>query len=168
MNSRHPYLLSALLMAMLSICGIAASSGAFQLVLPDEFSRDQLARSEQLPDGRTRGELFDEQVWTRSLDAPLIEVVTPDAATPVQSPVDIYVKFEPGPGAKIVLDSLHIRYGVIGLDVTDRIRKAATVTEQGIRAKGAELPAGSHTMSIEIADSIGRKGKQKFKFRVGD
>ena len=59
-----------------------------------------------------------------------------------------------------------IRYGMIGLDVTDRIRQAATVTEQGIEATGAALPAGSHSMSVEIADSAGRSTKQAFKFRV--
>jgi hypothetical protein len=84
----------------------------------------------------------------------------------VRPPVDISVRFSPGPGARIVLDSLHIRYGLIGLDVTDRIRKAATVTEQGIEAPGAALPAGSHSMSVEISDSAGRTTRQAFKFRV--
>ena len=99
-------------------------------------------------------------------DGPVITVVTPSPKGPVKAPVDIDVRFEPGPGATIVLDSLHIRYGLIGLDVTDRIRKAATVTEGGIRAPGAQLPSGSHSMSVEIADSAGRKTKQSFKFKV--
>jgi len=55
---------------------------------------------------------------------------------------------------------------MIGLDVTDRIRKAATVTERGIEATGAALPAGPHSMAIEIADSAGHSTKQAFKFRV--
>jgi hypothetical protein len=76
------------------------------------------------------------------------------------------VRFSPGAGSTIVLESLRIRYGMIGLDVTDRIRKAATVTERGIEATGAALPAGSHSMSIEIADSAGRNTKQAFKFQV--
>ena len=55
---------------------------------------------------------------------------------------------------------------MIGLDPTDRIRKAATVTERGIEATGAALPAGPHSMAIEIADSAGHSTKQAFKFRV--
>ena len=96
----------------------------------------------------------------------MIEILTPDAGRPVKAPVDISIRFTPGPAATIVLDSLRIRYGLIGLDVTDRIRKAATVTEQGIHAPGAALPAGSHSMSIEIADSAARKTKRAFKFKV--
>ena len=96
----------------------------------------------------------------------MIEVLTPDARKTVKSPVDISVHFSPGPGATIVLDSLRVSYGLIGLDVTARIRQSASVTEQGIQAPAAALPAGSHSMSIEIADSAGRKTRQAFKFRV--
>ena len=162
-----PRLATTLIVTVLAFPLLARSSDDFQLVSADEYRRDQAAANEVTADGRTRMEVFDEQLWTRALDAPAIQVVTPDEAAPVRSPVDIFVKFEPAPGAKIALDSLHITYGVLGLDVTDRIRHAATVTEQGIRAKGAELPVGAHSMSIEISDTAGRKSKRKFKFRVG-
>jgi hypothetical protein len=114
----------------------------------------------------TRGTGAREPTSERATDGPVIEVLTPEAKKPVKPPVDINVRFAPGPGARIVIDTLRIRYGMIGLDVTERIRKAATVTEQGIQAPGAALPAGSHSMSIEIADSAGRKTKQVFKFKV--
>lgn len=153
---------------LLSVAGtnLSASGAGFQLVSPDEYEREQASRAVVTADGRTQGDVFDEQVWTRSLDAPLIEVVTPTPTSPVRPPVNIVVNFQPGPGAKIVTESLRIKYGLVGLDVTDRIRKAATVTEQGIRANGADLPAGSHSLSIEIADTAGRRTKQTFKFRV--
>ncbi len=157
----------AVAITVLAVPLVAGSSERFQLVSADEYARDQAAANEVTADGRTRMEVFDQHVWTRALDAPVIQVVAPDEASLVRSPVDIFVKFGPAPGSKIALDSLHITYGVLGLDVTDRIRHAATVTEQGIRAKGADLPAGSHSMSIEISDTAGRKSKRKFKFRVG-
>lgn len=156
-----------LMVLVLAGSALAASAdGMFRLVSDDEFERDQAARGVAAEDGRTAGDVFDEQVWTRAIDAPVIEVVNPNAEKPVPSPVDIFIRFAPGPGAKINLDSLRIKYGVIGLDVTDRIRKAATVSPEGIRATGAELPPGNHSMSIEIGDTAGRTTKQKFKFRV--
>lgn len=142
--------------------GIAAAGSSFQLVTAEEFQREMDARAMV-----TRGaKATTEPESQRATDGPVIEIVTPDAQKTVKAPVDINVRFAPGPGARIVLDTLHIRYGMIGLDVTDRIRKAATVTEQGIQASGAELPAGRHSMSIEITDSAGRTTKQAFKFKV--
>ena len=141
----------------------AAGDAGFELVSAAEFQQEKDARSliTRGPDTQTP-----EPESQRLADGPVIEVLTPDARKSVKAPVDISVRFAPGPGAKIVLGSLRIRYGMIALDVTDRIRRAATVTEQGIQAPGAVLPAGSHSMSIEIADSAGRKTKQAFKFRV--
>ena len=142
---------------------LAAGDVGFELVSAAEFQQEKDARSLIT---RGPGTQTPEPESHRSPDGPVIEVLTPDARQSVKAPVDISVRFAPGPGATIVLGSLRIRYGMIGLDVTDRIRRAATVTEQGIRAPGAALPAGSHSMSIEIADSAGRKTKQAFKFRV--
>jgi hypothetical protein len=153
----------ALLLA--AFCATAASAHTgFELVTADEFQREEEAR--ELITRSARSLLPAEEGPQRVADGPLIEIVTPDATTPVHAPVDITVRFEPGPGSRIVLDSLHIRYGIIGLDVTDRIRQAARVTEQGIEASGASLPAGSHSMSIEISDSAGRTTRQAFRFRV--
>ena len=142
---------------------LAAASTGFDLVSPAEFQQEKDARALVLRG--TEGK--EEPASQRPPDGPVIEIVTPDAKAPVKAPVDIDVRFEPGPNARIVLSSLKIRYGMIGLDVTDRIRKAATVDEHGIRAPGAQLPSGSHSMSVEIADSAGRKTKQSFKFKVG-
>jgi hypothetical protein len=138
------------------------AAGGFELVTADEFQREKDARNMV-----TRGPgAAEEQTSDRAANGPVIEVLTPEAKKTVKAPVDINVRFAPGPGARIVLETLRIRYGMIGLDVTERIRKAATVTEQGIQAPGAALPAGSHSMSIEIADSASRKTKQVFKFKV--
>lgn len=150
-------------MAVLGASCLAVAGQPFELVTAEEYQQEKDARS-LITRGSTTGPTEPESA--RAADGPKIEVVTPDARNSVHAPVDIDVRFAPGPGARIVLGSLRIRYGMIGLDVTDRIRKAATVTEQGIKASGAALPAGSHSMSVEIADSAGRKSKQAFKFRV--
>jgi hypothetical protein len=151
----------AIALAMMAASCMAAAAGGFELVTADEFQLEKDARNMV-----TRGTGAREPTSERATDGPVIEVLTPEAKKPVKPPVDINVRFAPGPGARIVIDTLRIRYGMIGLDVTERIRKAATVTEQGIQAPGAALPAGSHSMSIEIADSAGRKTKQVFKFKV--
>ena len=152
-------------MVMASFAAIAVT-GSFVLVSPAEYGRDQTARAVPTADGRTAGEVFDQQIWTRALDAPAIEVIVPPAGAVIHPPINIEVRFTPAPGASIDLSTLRIRYGVIGLDVTDRIRKAAKVTPDGIHAEGAKLPAGNHALSIEIGDNQGRKNKQTFKFRV--
>jgi hypothetical protein len=158
--------LSLTLFLSLSIAGISAAGTGFQLITPEDYKKEQAARAVATADYLSEGDVLERQTWTRSLDAPVIEVVTPDATSPVRPPVNIEVRFQPGPGAKIVKESLRIKYGLVGLDITERIRKAATVTEQGIRASGAELPAGSHSLSIEIADTAGRRARQVLKFRV--
>jgi hypothetical protein len=155
---------AGLLLAALCATAWTTEPGGFELVSADEFQREEDARS--LVTRSAKSLQPAEEQSRRVPDGPVIEIVTPDATTPVHAPVDITVRFEPGPGARIVLDSLHIRYGLIGLDVTDRIRKAARVTEQGIDAPGASLPTGSHSMSIEISDSAGRTTRQAFRFRV--
>jgi len=165
----HRNLCDTVLLLMLScLTCIAVAAVGFRLISDEEFARDQAAREVIADGGRTAGEIFDQQVWTRSVDAPAIEVVQPDPAAALHSPVDIEVRFTPAPGASIDLSTLRIRYGVIGLDVTDRIRKAAEVTASGIHARGAELPAGKHSMSVEIGDNKGRKNRQKFKVHVED
>jgi hypothetical protein len=141
---------------------LVSAAAGFELLTPEEYQQETDARSLVLRGAGGQ----DEPGSQRAADGPVIQIVTPDAQGPVAAPVDIDVRFEPGPNAKIVLSSLRIRYGMIGLDVTDRIRKAATVDEHGIRAPGAQLPSGSHSMSVEIADSAGRRTRQSFKFRV--
>ena len=152
-----------LLLVLLGVSCLVAGSTGFELLSAEEYQREKDAHSmiTRGPGARTV-----EPESEPAAGGPLIEILAPDARKMVKAPVDISVRFSPGAGSTIVLDSLRIRYGMIGLDVTDRIRKAATVTERGIEATGAALPAGSHYMAIEIADSAGRNTKQGFKFQV--
>ena len=152
-----------LLLVLLGVSCLVAGSTGFDLLTAAEYQQEKDAHSMVT---RGPGARAVEPESENAEGGPLIEILAPDARKVVKAPVDISVRFWPGAGSTIVLESLRIRYGMIGLDVTDRIRKAATVTERGIEATGAALPAGSHSMSIEIADSAGRNTKQGFKFQV--
>ena len=121
-----------LVSVLLGFSCLAAGNAGFELVTADEYQREKDARSLLT---RGPGTQPAEPESLRAADGPLIEVLTPDSRNSVKSPVDISVRFSPGPGATIVLDSLHVRYGLIGLDVTERIRHSATVTERGIQAQ---------------------------------
>jgi hypothetical protein len=145
---------------------IAQASDGFDLITQDEFAREQSALSAAASKSVPTDDPTADPTVERSLEGPSIEVVSPDTQETVRSPVDIDLKFEPGPGAVIQLDSLRIRYGIVGLDITERIRQAATINSNGIRAIGAKLPIGDHSMTVEIGDSAGRKAKKKFKVRI--
>jgi hypothetical protein len=40
------------------------------------------------------------------------------------------------------------------------------VTPAGLQASGAQLPSGSHKLLIEVADNLGRIGRQPLEFVV--
>ncbi len=146
----------AAIAAMLSQ-GIWANG--FVLVTPDEFSRELVA-----------AEADEERLRSARRDplAPEILVDRPEQRDDYASPIDIVVRFLPQDGASIDLDTLKITYGVLGIDVTDRVIGNAKVTEAGIDAREAEMPAGRHRLTVIVADSEGRIGKRRFKFRVVD
>ena len=101
-------------------------------------------------------------------DAPTITVVKPDRAAPINPPVDIDVRFKAAQGASVNAGSLKILYGFLRLDVTRRILDApgVQVSAAGLQASGARLPSGSHKLIIEVADNIGRTGRQPLEFIV--
>jgi hypothetical protein len=101
-------------------------------------------------------------------DAPAITVVKPDRGAPIQAPVDIDVHFKAAQGASVNVGSLKIMYGFLKLDITKRILQApgVEVTAAGLKANGAQLPSGSHKLAIEVADNIGRTGRQPLEFTV--
>ena len=110
-------------------------------------------------------------VRTRSLpkpDAPAIRVVSPSApGTPVAAPLRIEVAFQPAAGAKIVPSSFRVLYGLLKIDLTDRLRQHAVITEQGVVVDGAKVPDGQHRMFLQVADDKGNTTEQELRFRVG-
>lgn len=99
---------------------------------------------------------------------PIIEIYQPRIEKPVKSPLEIHVRFCPGPGASIDSDSIEIK-GCIWLickDKTKQVRRHAQVSERGIVATGVELPSGQYTVVISIMDDRGRRGQGKFSVEV--
>lgn len=99
-------------------------------------------------------------------DAPRIDLILPDVARAVPSPTSIRLRFEPKPPAAIRADSFRVRYGSLGLDITSRVTGSASVTPNGIDVPEARLPKGSHRLTVEIRDSLGRIAERRIEFTV--
>ena len=99
-------------------------------------------------------------------DAPRIRVATPTLGGDTTAPVDVLVSFEAMAGAEIVPSTFKARYGMFGIDVTDRLLKHAELGKNSLSAKRADLPKGNHTIELEIQDSKGRVGLLTLNFTV--
>jgi hypothetical protein len=157
MSSKHSWL--AALAALMAAALASAALGGFQLLSGAEYQSELAARAAPGATYVTRGADF---------NAPTITVVKPDHSAPIQPPVDIDVEFKPTEGSTIDVGSLKVLYGFLKLDITQRILKApgVQVSADGLKANGAQLPAGSHKLLIEIADNLGRVGRQTLEFTV--
>jgi hypothetical protein len=103
---------------------------------------------------------------SRSPDAPTIEVAQPDATKPIKPPVTIHVRFRPKEGATIDVTSFRVTYGSLGIDITNRIIQHAHVSASGLVANNADVPAGHHRVTLQIADNMHRVGVRTFEFTV--
>ena len=158
---RYRLLLRSILGLVGTILALSASlspSYAFLLVTPDEAIRER-SKGKQ-PKFRGESRII--------FGAPGIVLVTPQSTRNIPSPLNIELRFVPTPPSKIVQNSLRVFYGFFGLDVTDRLTKHAVLTASGIVAKNAELPSGSHSITIEISDDQGRVSRKSFDFRIKD
>jgi hypothetical protein len=138
----------------------AADKGGFELLSSREYQSELSLRSSAPGTPlMLRGADF---------DAPTITVVKPDRNAPIQPPVDIDVRFQAAQGASVNASTLRITYGFLHLDITQRILQApgVRVSGSGLQAGGARLPSGSHKLVIEIADNVGRTGRQPLEFTV--
>lgn len=133
----------------------ATASDSYVLVTEEDFARSLAAGDA-------------DEFIERAADplGPEIEIVRPGEGNEFQAPVDIHITFVPTPGAEIDLDTLEIKYGAFGINVTDRVTENAEVTPEGIRSEGAMLPAGKHKLTVYVGDNMGRVGKRRFSFRI--
>jgi hypothetical protein len=157
MSSKLPFIMVAGLLVA-ALAGAAPHAG-FQLLSAQEYQSELAARA-------TPGATI--TLRSADFDAPTISVIRPDHAAPIQPPVDIDVHFKAAQGATVNVASLRIMYGFLKLDITKRILAApgVQVSAAGLKASGAQLPSGSHKLIIEIADNIGRTGRQPLEFTV--
>src|SRR6516225_11958218 len=98
--------------------------------------------------------------------APTIRIEEPDITRLVRSPVNIRIRFQAAANAKIDVNTLRVRYGRLGIDLTRRILAHARSTQSGVFVEDAELPRGRHRVTIQIADNMGRVGSKSFDFNV--
>jgi hypothetical protein len=96
---------------------------------------------------------------------PKVQVLSPATDRPVQSPLNLKLKFESFGGAKIDPASFKATYlKSPAVDLTQRMQKF--VKANGIEMDGAEVPPGEHIISVQLRDSEGRAGSVNFKINV--
>jgi hypothetical protein len=140
----------------------AQPGGGFDLVTASEAQANAKAEAE------SPAIITPRQVPPPRPNAPGIKVVSPVAAgTPVAAPLRLEVAFTPAPGARIVPSSFRVLYGLLKIDLTDRMRRHATVTETGVVVDGAKVPDGQHRLFLQVADDKGNTAEQELRIRVG-
>lgn len=98
---------------------------------------------------------------------PGIEVLAPAAdGRPVASPLRLQVAFLPPADARIVPGSFRILYGLLKLDVTERLQRHAKLSESGVVVEQAQVPQGTHRLLVRVADEKGRVAEQALVIRV--
>lgn len=103
----------------------------------------------------------------RNAGAPAIEVLRPTLSTePLPSPVPIELVFRPASGTAIDVASFRVFYGAFKLDVTQRLLKSVSVRPDGLRVDQAAIPAGSHRLVLQVADTQGRTGTRELRFTI--
>ena len=157
--------LAACLMALLLGAGAAHAAG-FDLITAAEAVEEAQAEASAPPEARTRG------ITLPKDGAPAIRVVVPAATTAAgatatgAAPVRIEVAFKPAPGARIVPSTFRVLYGLLKIDLTDRLRRNASVTESGVVVENAQMPAGQHRLILQVGDDKGNTTEQELRIRV--
>lgn len=143
----------------------AQSGGAFDLITAAEAQQTAKAELEAPPEIRPRQATV---AKVAKGNAPTIHVISPTTpGTTVSAPLRIEVAFTPTPGTRIVPSSFRVLYGLLKIDLTDRLRKHATVTESGVVVDRAVVPDGQHRLILQVADDQGNTAEQELRIRVG-
>ena len=139
----------------------AQAAAAFELISPAEARQAAKAELDAPEEIRPR------QVIPKG-SVPGIRVVSPNGAgAAVAAPVRIELAFAPKPGTRIVPSSFRVLYGLLKIDLTERLRKHATVTEDGVVVDRANVPEGQHRLILQVADDQGNTAEQELLIRVG-
>jgi hypothetical protein len=96
---------------------------------------------------------------------PSIDQVLPSATAGAHSPLELKIKFAAHNGAKVDPAAVKVIYEKkTPIDLTDRLRKYTT--SDGIDMPDAEVPPGTHTLRLELKDSLGRTSVSEVKLVV--
>jgi hypothetical protein len=146
--------------ALVMLLGQARAQASFELISPAE------ARQEARAEAEAPEQIVPRVVVPPRADATTIRVVSP-SGNGVAAPVRIEVAFKPAPGARIVPSSFRVLYGLLKIDLTDRLKKHATVSESGVVVEQAQVPDGQHRLILQVADDQGNTAEQELRLRVG-
>jgi hypothetical protein len=96
---------------------------------------------------------------------PSVKLVSPEADTPVSSPIDFKVNFEARGEGKIDPASIKVVYMKSPfVDLTPRLKNA--ISASGIDFAKADVPPGSHTIRVSVKDVDGRETNSVFTLVV--
>lgn len=150
----------------------AAPQLAFQLITPAEATRDRDARPKNetldMPEVRARG--MPGANPAAAAAAPnvfAIHVVAPTPQEAVTAPLRIELTFVAPPGTRVVPSTFRVLYGVLKIDLTERLRRFATISERGVVVDRAVVPDGLHRLFLQVADDKGNVAEQELRLRVG-
>lgn len=101
-----------------------------------------------------------------SMSGPKIEVLSPKLGGPIISPVRIDVRFAQVDDAEVDPASLRVLYGMLRLDITDRVLEHAKLTKGGFTADNVALQKGSHRIFLKVSDVRARVREQEFLLSV--
>ncbi len=156
-----PLRTTLLCLALLTASASSRAEG-FELITAEEAQLEAQAVAAAPREVRTRG------LPVARPGQPAIEMVTPAVAgSAVNAPVRIEAAFKPAPGTRIVPSTFRVLYGLLKIDLTDRMKKHATVTEQGVVVDQARVPVGQHRLILQVADDQGNTAEQELRLRVG-
>jgi hypothetical protein len=162
MGTRAAAALSLALAFAFSAGEAAAQQGKlpFELFSAAEAQKEQKAAADHVEPPRMRSS-------APPRPGPAIKVLAPSITSAVAAPLRIELVFEPLPGSRIVPGSFRVLYGVLKIDLTERLRRHATVTESGVVVEQAMVPDGVHRLFIQVADDKGNQAEHELRVRVG-
>lgn len=92
---------------------------------------------------------------------PSVKLISPEADTPVASPVDFKVNFEARGEGKIDPSSVKVVYMKSPfVDLTPRLK--SSISSSGIDFAKADVPPGTHTIRVTVKDIDGRETNSVF------
>lgn len=136
---------------------------AFELVTAAEAALDRQSQTKAY--AAELEEIRPRSVPSRQVLA--IRILAPSSSTSVPAPLRIELAFQAPPGARIVPATFRVLYGVLKLDLTERLRRFATVSESGVVVEQALMPDGVHRLFLQVSDDKGNLAEQELRLRVG-
>jgi hypothetical protein len=143
-----------------------AAAPPLQLITPAEAQREREMLAKAEPEARSRSTAR-AGAAAAAKSGLAIRVVAPSTAGPVAAPLRIELAFDAPAGTKAVPSTFRVLYGMLKLDLTERLRRVATITESGVVVPNVAVPDGLHRLFLSVADEQGNVAEHELRVRVG-